>query len=126
VSVNELLPEPRPPGPWVDARACTCGASYEDFRAWPSFHDGAQRVRQVNGEGGGYRSRGPVLWAMRVLKLEAWYLEHLLCGQEARPCRSCEELCPWCSSSMAAAHGLVALGDQLETPHEQLESPTEP
>jgi len=29
---------------------------------------------------GGYRSRGPVLWAMRVEKLQAWYLNHMFCG----------------------------------------------
>lgn len=38
-------------------------------------------VRDQNREKeGGYRSRGPVLWAMRVAKLNEWYLNHMFCG----------------------------------------------
>jgi hypothetical protein len=43
---------------------------------------GVDLVRAANGGyegGGGYRSAGPVLWAMRVLKLDAWYYYHRDC-----------------------------------------------
>lgn len=43
---------------------------------------GVDLVRATNGGfegGGGYRSKGPVLWAMRVLKLDAWYNYHRDC-----------------------------------------------
>lgn len=82
--VNALLPRPRSPGPWVNETECSvCGAKYKDFRAGCGFREGAQRVRDANGgfaAGGGYRSRSPVLWGMKVCKLDAWYLEHLMCG----------------------------------------------
>ena len=38
-------------------------------------------VRSANDreEGGAFISRGPVLWAMRVLKLGEWFTRHLEC-----------------------------------------------
>lgn len=89
VPVNEDLPAPRSPGPWVDPEQCeACGARYRDFRAGIDWSDGVALVRGHNGEGGGYRSRGPVLWAMRVLKLDAWYMEHWCCGEAWHAARS--------------------------------------
>lgn len=38
-------------------------------------------VRSHNGDAGGFRSRGPVLWAMRVMKLTAWYEKHACCEE---------------------------------------------
>lgn len=84
---NEEIPEPRSPGEWVDPRRChVCGDRYGDFRAGSDcgFDQGVAAVRSANGgfeEGGGWRSRGPVLWAMHTCKLNAWYLEHLPCGE---------------------------------------------
>lgn len=45
---------------------------------------GVDFVRAANGgfdseNGGGYKSAGPVLWAMRVLKLDLWYTTHRAC-----------------------------------------------
>ena len=112
MTVNAAIDLPVSPGPWVDARRCDCGEDYKTFRAWPSFEDAAFRIRVANGgfgEGGGFRSRGPVLWMMRVMKLEAWYLAHQACAPEA-PCHGCGTWCPWCANP-AAPHN-VTQGDQ--------------
>jgi hypothetical protein len=84
VPANPRAPEPDPPGPWVDADTCTaCAEDYTRWVAGITFDDGVQALRQAakaDGDlGGGYRSRGPVLWRMRILKLEAWYERHLEC-----------------------------------------------
>ena len=86
--VNEFIAEPDRPGPWVNqARCLCCGADYRDHRQEIvpySWDDAVQLVRSRNGgssEGGGYRSRGPVLWALRVLKLADWYAVHAVCGE---------------------------------------------
>ena len=86
--VNPDMPAPDPPGPWVDESACyVCCESYVDYRAGFTFEDAADLLRQVakgaGDQGGGYRSRGPVLWTLRTMKLTAWYLEHADCGREA-------------------------------------------
>jgi hypothetical protein len=79
---------------WCNDRRClVCRKLYENFNAGISFRDGAQAVRQANGgdvAGGGFRSRGPVLWAMRCLKLDAWAEMHLDCGFSWK-CMSTEE-----------------------------------
>jgi len=114
---NVTIPEPDPPGPWIDVIydddgrlvdiACICGAhlgTYRKFNSGVTFDEAADYVREVNqvaevaesqGEfeyrphltggdwhdeaPGGWRSRGPVLWAMHVLKMEAFYKAHSLC-----------------------------------------------
>ena len=89
MAVNERVAEPRPPGPWVNPVRCLCcGAEYADhvmqFLPALDFADAAAQLRSHNGgwhEGGGYRSRGPVLWLMRVQRLTDWYLFHDQCGQ---------------------------------------------
>lgn len=85
-TVNPLCREPSSPGPWVDSRRCAvCGALYDDYRGASDFGEQAQELRgaaRSEGDpGGGYRSRGPVLWRMRCAKLTAWYLEHAGCGE---------------------------------------------
>jgi hypothetical protein len=80
--VNVKIRLPEPPGPHVDARKCVCGAEYAHFRHG-SWQEAVGFVRQANGGfdgGGGFRSRGPVLWAWRVVKLGAWYDQHAFCG----------------------------------------------
>ena len=77
--MNATMREPRSPGPWVDEDGCACGDSFADFHAGITFDEGVQAVRAAGGgfdAGGGYRSRGPVLWAMHVLRLDDWYREH--------------------------------------------------
>jgi hypothetical protein len=81
VPVNADIPEPRSPGRWVTRYECRCGARYSDFRSGLRWSDGVQAVRQINGEGGGFRTRGPVLWALRCMKLDAWFIVHAICEQ---------------------------------------------
>lgn len=88
--VNALLRAPESPGSWVDEEACDgCGDVYRDHRdpGMPAsssarFALGADDVRHSNdpATGGGYRSRGPVLWALRVRKLTSRYEAHQYCG----------------------------------------------
>jgi hypothetical protein len=88
--VNENLePAIFPPGPWVDDVECVCmdhPGTYKNFNSRVTFGEAADRVRQVNRDNpnapGGWRSRGAVLWAMRVIKLERWYDAHAGCGFE--------------------------------------------
>lgn len=87
--INETIREPSSPGPWVDGQRChVCGACYRDHRSVAveyDWIDAAETVRQANGgweSGGGYRSRGAVLWAMRVGKLTDWYFVHSQCGPD--------------------------------------------
>lgn len=86
---NPNLPAPTAPHEWVDEVRClVCGEAYATFRPGVSFAEGAQLVRLAAGDrhecgGGGYRSRRPVLWAMRVLKLREWYLRHATCAPDA-------------------------------------------
>lgn len=80
VRVNENIPAPRAPGPWVDEERCFgCREESKRFRPGVAFADGVELVRSRNGETGGFRSRGPVLYAMRVLKLSLWYERHSEC-----------------------------------------------
>jgi hypothetical protein len=69
----------------VDETECACGALYRDFRAYPGWREAADRIRaaaRADGDkGAGFRSRGPVLWVMRTIKLERWYMEHAFCRE---------------------------------------------
>lgn len=87
MSTNAPLPEPKPPHEGVGPTACRCGATYASWHPGVTFAQGCQLVRLVAGDrhecgGGGYRSRRAVLWAMRVLKLRAWYTEHATCAPD--------------------------------------------
>jgi|TARA_R110002126_G_scaffold18196_4_gene69893 hypothetical protein len=96
--VNESDPLPDPPqdAPWIqysdhpkegaDLRCMACGAWYAKHRSG-EFHtahyeDGVARVRHIaeaaGDENGGYKSRGPVLWAMRVLKTADFIAVHYI------------------------------------------------
>lgn len=84
---NEHIPEPKSPGRWIDQYRCVCGAEYKNFRLFSyrtsqgnRFSEACNRVRLANGERGGFRSRGAVLWALRVMKLQAWYDAHYACS----------------------------------------------
>ena len=124
---NVEVPEPYPPGPWIQAYydedgrlediECICGAhpgTYRAFRSGVSFEEAANELRDLNqlqesaeGEGeykpqltggdwheeapGGFRSRGPVLWMMRVIKLQRFYDAHEVCGDDSDWDEFCEE-----------------------------------
>jgi len=92
---NVTVPLPDPPGPWVDDERCICGdhfATYAAFNSRVTFGEASQALRQLNQsaeagdfwrgqESGGFRSRGPVLHMMRVMKLERWYEKHATCPE---------------------------------------------
>ena len=80
--VNEPSPLPTLPPHLTETHCLHCKAKYANFRAHPSWTEAANRIRARNGEGGGWRSRGPVLWEMRVMKMEAWLLAHHDCAPE--------------------------------------------
>ena len=92
-SVNETLPLPKAgvryisvsqhPKRGAELRCSICGAWYEDHRAGEfisaSWDDGTRLVRDQAGgfdKGGGWRYRGPILWAMRVLKTQDFIAAH--------------------------------------------------
>jgi hypothetical protein len=84
--VNGTILKPTSPGWWVTETKCSaCGRTYENHRAGVGNDDALNLVRSAakadGDEGGGFRSRGPMLWAKRVLKLSHWYETHYQCGQ---------------------------------------------
>lgn len=87
-AVHQKMLAPSSPGPWVDDVECACGARYKDFRAFASSADAfeqgkiALRSAQEGSPGGVFFSRGPVLWAARVLKLTEWYWSHRWCDPD--------------------------------------------
>lgn len=92
--VNPDCPAPSSPGQWVDERRCAvCGARYVDHRGSYDGQEAARRLRDAakaaGDDSGGFRSRRAVLWWLRVLKLEDWYLAHLLCGSGWDPINRC-------------------------------------
>ena len=87
-SPNATIKVPKPPGPWVDEEQnYVTGERYEDFVTTDppcTFGEGTFMVREANGgwgAGGGFRTRGAVLHAMRVCKLDQWY-RHALVDEE--------------------------------------------
>ena len=88
MAMNPRIKAPAAPGEHCDQEFCYgCGESYEEFRLYFSFAEAADLIRHKafgeGDEGGGWRSRGPVLWVMRVMKLNAWYDKHSGCGMPA-------------------------------------------
>jgi hypothetical protein len=86
---NAEVLDPVPPGPWCNEKECICGGHIEDYRSYNSrvtFDEAAARLRQTNRsagiEGGGYRSRGPILHMMSVMKLERFYDDHAQCDDD--------------------------------------------
>jgi len=83
--VNPDLSLPRAPFEGIDEERCSvCGEKSDDFRAGISWSDGADLIRQAarsqDVAGGGWRTRGPVLWAMHYLKVTAFYERHTFGG----------------------------------------------
>ena len=83
--VNPYIPFPREPkcyGMWEDDRCGVCGQSYEQFVSGVTLFDGQDLIREYarreNIVGGGYKSRGAVLYAMAVIKRNAFYQTHSL------------------------------------------------
>lgn len=81
--VNAYIKMPDAPscyGNWEDDRCGVCGQSYESFNAGIDWNDGVESMLQAAKKervgGGGYRSRGAVLYAMAVLKRQAFYFRH--------------------------------------------------
>lgn len=79
--VNESMPRPNPYCEPVDSEMCgICGEYYaEVVLNAGGIQEASDRIRSRAGgweKGGGYRSRGPLLWTMHILKLEAWYERH--------------------------------------------------
>lgn len=71
---------------WVDDEACSvCGERYEAVDLGVTWDDGVQLVRRSNpngptpGSSGGFRSRGPILFAMKQIKRGRWYDRHIPC-----------------------------------------------
>jgi len=79
-SVNVKIPKPVSPGWWVDEVSCVCGEFYSEFNCGLKWEQGVDLVRSVNA-GRAYFSRGPVLWALRCLKLQEWYIRHAQCWE---------------------------------------------
>ena len=93
--MNRYLGEPRPMGdeeygapPWLIEQGadwlndCT-GQRYSKTPLGVTWQDGVDLVRHANrDEGGGYRSAGSVLWAMRTIKLRRWFDKHEDCPPE--------------------------------------------
>lgn len=68
--------------PWMtgDCERCeVCGEAADQVSFGITWSDGEEAIRQASTAGGGYRSRGPVLWAMHKLKMDAFELRHLEC-----------------------------------------------
>ena len=79
--VNALIPKPTSPGSWVDEEACICGESYSVFSCGVTFTEARNAIKELNRDNyDGFKTRRTVLWMMRVMKLESWYLRHTLCG----------------------------------------------
>lgn len=87
--VNEYIPLPESPGPWVDEDRCVCQAhpgTYKKYNSQVSFGEASAELRLWNKDNentsGGWRSQGPVLHMMRVIKLRRWYEAHGGCYVE--------------------------------------------
>lgn len=78
--LNAPSPLPKSPGRWVNLERCSgCGATFKEHRAHPAMGAASQRIRQRNDDKQ-FRSRGPLLWEMHVMKAEDWYVTHAGCG----------------------------------------------
>jgi hypothetical protein len=90
-AVNVTIEPPEwPPYPSdADDDYCpACDEHYQDFRPGITWDAGVETLRHASvsagDPGGGFRTRGPVLWAMRALKLALWRERHGWCvaGEE--------------------------------------------
>lgn len=111
--------------------------TFQDHRGGGyDFQTAANRLRvaaKADGdEGGGYRSRRAVLYWLHVLKLESFYLEHMMCGQLHHELEQAKagcgtymtgacgpDLCPWCDPSHPCQDRIPPAGpDHHEPPPE--------
>jgi len=81
--VNPRIKRPKLP-PWLDLTSCEgCGSLYKNHRGEYSWSQACNRIRRAaereGDTGGGFRSRGPVLWSLHVLKVESWMMNHIYC-----------------------------------------------
>jgi hypothetical protein len=81
--VNATIDMPRTPpclGNWENDTCQICGQTYESFDSGVNWDQGIQLMKQAADEeqiyGQGFRSRGPVLYAMAVIKRRAFYMRH--------------------------------------------------
>jgi len=84
-SPNPQLKIGRPPFDGINETRCrVCGERIDQWRAHITWEDGTRLIRQAAEnqgiDGGGYRTRGPVLYAMHVLKQQAWWNRHATGG----------------------------------------------
>jgi len=84
LTVNPQIRLPPAPGPWVDESACTCGATYDKHRAGVTFGAARTALEQAwpKQQGARFITTGPVLYMMRAIKLDDWYMSHHGCGME--------------------------------------------
>jgi len=80
---NPTIREPKSPGRWVDWESCICGATYIEFRSYPSMSEASSILRSAS-EDKQWRSRRVLLWIMHCMKMQEWYLEHEGCGGYGR------------------------------------------
>ena len=87
--VNVGIPFPESPGPWVNEFVCICEehpGEYQDFNSGVTFAEATAELRDWNRDNentsGGWRSRGPVLYMMSVIKMRRWYEAHAGCWVE--------------------------------------------
>ena len=81
--VNPTINEPSQICEPLDGEMCgVCGEFYHEVTLLgkSGIDRASRRIRRAAGgwnKGGGYRTRGPLLWAMHVEKMEMWYERHL-------------------------------------------------
>lgn len=91
-AVNAWIAEPQQLCEAVTAEFCAvCGEFYANtILKAGTIQDASDSIRQAAKKeqirGGGYRTRGPLLWQLHIMKLNAWYLRH------AEHCAMVEEL----------------------------------
>jgi hypothetical protein len=71
----------KPPTRFVSYERCVCGATYKKFRSGANIQEAIKRIRDRN-DGEVYLSWGPILWEMRCMKTEDWFLQHYECRPE--------------------------------------------
>jgi hypothetical protein len=79
-AVNKPLPVKCPP--WIEnecEKCAICGERSDQVSLGVTWLEGEELIRAQAGPGGGWRSRGPVLWAMHKIKLDRFAERHLDC-----------------------------------------------
>lgn len=83
---NQPLPAPKSPDPRIVSEE-ECHVCGERYKRWSesgcTFQDAAAQMSE-GPPGAAYKSRGPILWRMRVCKLSEWYARHQTCAEWER------------------------------------------